>query len=75
MITTKSIVRFAALPILSAGAIGAAALGLAGTASAQGPTGPGHVYRPDTYATPAPDVMPGWHNHHGAWRITDLQDQ
>ena len=77
MIATKGIVRFAVLPILSAGAIGAAALGLAGTAAAQGPTGPGNVYSPDTYATPAQDVIPipGWHNHHGAWRITNLQNQ
>jgi hypothetical protein len=75
MITTKSIVQFAALPILAVGVIGGAALGLAGTASAQGPTGPGNVYSPDTYATPAPDVMPGWHNHHGTWRITTPQNQ
>ncbi|MDV3123976.1 hypothetical protein M1247_03535 [Mycobacterium sp. 21AC1] len=75
MNATNRIVRFAALPILSAGVIGGAALGLAGTAAAQGPVGSGNVYSPDTYATPAPTIMPGWHNHHGPLRIAVLQNR
>ncbi|WKG03156.1 hypothetical protein [Mycolicibacterium sp. HK-90] len=64
-----------ALPILSAGFLGAVALGLAGTAAAQGPQGSGNLYSPDTYATPAPGMKPGWHNHHGPQRVTILQGQ
>jgi hypothetical protein len=62
-----------ALPILSAGIFGAVALGLAGTAAAQGPTGSGNAFSPDTYATPAPSIMPGWHYHHGPQRQLILQ--
>ncbi|OFB40026.1 hypothetical protein BA059_11140 [Mycolicibacterium sp. (ex Dasyatis americana)] len=57
-----------ALPILSAGVFGSVALGLAGTAAAQEPHGPGNQFSPDTYATPAPGMKPGWHNHHGPQR-------
>jgi hypothetical protein len=68
-----------ALPIISAGIIGGAALGLAGTASAstgaQAPSGPGHSYSPNTYAHPAPNAQPGWHNHHGAWHIAVLNNR
>jgi hypothetical protein len=63
-----------ALPILSAGVFGAVALGLAGTAAAQTPQGSGNLYSPDTYATPAPGMKPGWHNHHGPQRITSIYE-
>lgn len=69
------IARIAALPIVSAGIIGGAALGLAGVASAQSPTGPGYVYGPDTFANPAPTQAPGWHNHHGPQSIPHLQNR
>ena len=57
--------------------IGAAALGLAGTATAaatggQSPTGPGNLFSPGTYATPAPIVGPGWYNNHGPAYIAHL---
>jgi hypothetical protein len=66
--------RLLALPILSAGIIGGAALGLAGTANAAAtePTGPGYSYSPGTYAKPAPTQQPGWHNHHGPQHIAGL---
>jgi len=66
-----------ALPIVSAGILGGAALGLAGMANAaatggQAPTGPGYSYSPGTYAKPAPTQQPGWHNHHGPQHIAGL---
>lgn len=66
--------RLLALPLLSAGIIGGAALGLAGTAnaSAQAPTGPGYSYSPTVKAKPAPTQLPGWHNHHGPTHIANL---
>ena len=61
----KTIARIA-LPI----AIGGAALGMAGMASAQtGPVGPGYQYAPGTTAHPAPEATPGWHNHHGVTHV------
>ena len=65
-----NIARYIALPIVSAGIIGGAALGLAGIANAQttttqDSTGTSIVTSPDTYAKPAPNAMPGWRNHHG----------
>ena len=65
-----SIIARIALPIVSAGVLGGAALGLAGMASAQTTTvdhstGTAIVVSPDTYAKPAPTVKPGWHHHHG----------
>ncbi len=65
-----NIVRYIALPIVSAGIIGGAALGLAGMASAattttQDSTGTSIVTSPDTYAKPAPSALPGWRHHHG----------
>jgi len=66
----NNIIARIALPIVSAGVLGGAALGLAGIASAQTTsvetsTGAAIVSKPDTYAHPAPSVMPGWHHHHG----------
>ena len=65
-----NIIARIALPIVSAGIFGAAALGLAGMASAQtttveNSTGTAIVATPDTYAKPAPTSKPGWHNHKG----------
>jgi hypothetical protein len=73
-----TIARLVALPILSAGIIGAAALGFAGMANAATstePTGPGYSYSPDTLAKPAPSATPGWRAHHGVHHIADLQNQ
>jgi hypothetical protein len=69
-----NITRLLALPILFAGLIGGAALGLAGTANAaaQAPTGPGYSYSPTVKAKPAPTQQPGWRNHHGATHIANL---
>jgi hypothetical protein len=55
--------------------LGAAALGLAGTAAAAtstAPQGPGYSYSPGTHAKPAPTAKPGWHNHHGVTHIAQL---
>jgi hypothetical protein len=68
--------RRLALPIITAGIVGAA-LGLAGTATAQTqtPTGPGHSYAPQVEAHPAPSATPGWRAHHGAQHIADRNRQ
>jgi hypothetical protein len=75
--TNNTIARFIALPIVSAGILGGAALGLAGMANAAtptAPTGPGYSYSPSVKAHPAPTAKPGWHNHHGAWHIKALNN-
>jgi hypothetical protein len=66
--------RRIALPVVTAGIIGAGALGLAGLANAAAtePSGPGYSYSPGTYAKPAPSQLPGWHNHHGPTHIAHL---
>ena len=66
----NNIARYIALPIVSAGILGGAALGLAGMANAAVTTvqnGPNVsiVATPDTYARPAPSAIPGWRFHHG----------
>ncbi|KAA0098550.1 hypothetical protein CIW49_11450 [Mycolicibacterium sp. P1-18] len=61
--------------VAAATMIGAAALGLAGAANAatfSSPQGPGNVYSPGTYATPAPTVGPGWYGNHGPAYIAHL---
>jgi hypothetical protein len=71
--TTTRFARYIALPAVSAGILGAAALGLAGMANAGTyPTHdpsprPGLVATPDVYAQPPVLVYPGgqWHRHHG----------
>lgn len=70
-------VRIAAMPIVTAGILGGAALGLAGAASAQtqAPTGPGYSYAPETHATPAATQAPGWHAHHGPQHVAGLQNR
>ena len=75
---TKNIIaRYIALPIVSAGIIGGAALGMAGMANAATSVAsdprPGIVATPDVKAHPAPDAVPGWHNHHGVWHVEALQ--
>lgn len=65
----STIARYLALPLLSAGIIGGAALGLAGAASAAevAPSpGPAIVATPQIHAQPAPEAVPGywWHRHH-----------
>jgi hypothetical protein len=65
-----NIARYIALPVVSAGILGGAALGLAGMASAattatDHSTGTAIVTSPDTYAKPAPSALPGWRHHHG----------
>ena len=63
-----TITRLVALPILSAGIIGAAALGMAGAANAATstqPTGPGYSYAPPVKAKPAPSALPGSAGRHG----------
>jgi hypothetical protein len=52
----RRMTRFIALPIMSAGIIGAAALGMAGMANAAtstAPSGPGYSYAPTVKAKPA----------------------
>jgi hypothetical protein len=73
--TTGRFARYFALPVVSAGIIGAAALGLAGAASAATstqPTGPGYSYAPSVKAQPAAEAQPGWHWHHGVHHLADL---
>jgi hypothetical protein len=69
---TRRFVRYIALPAVSAGILGGAAIGLAGMANAgtysYEPTPrPGIVATPNTIARPPVVVMPGhrWHRHHG----------
>jgi hypothetical protein len=75
MNTTTRFARYFALPIVSAGIIGGAALGLAGAASAATTD----VQQPNTVATPAvkahpaPNAMPGRHWHHGVYHLQDLE--
>jgi len=71
---TNNIARYIALPIVSAGILGGAALGLAGMANAatvttETSTGSAIVASPDTYAKPAPNALPGWRHHHGVGRF------
>jgi hypothetical protein len=70
-----TIIRTLALPIVSAGILAGAALGLAGTAAAQAqaPNGPGYSYAPQTHAAPAATQAPGWQAHHGPERAAILE--
>jgi hypothetical protein len=75
--TKNTIARCLALPIVSAGIFGGAALGLAGTAGAATstqPSGPGYSYAPSVKAKPAPEATPGYRNHKGIWHINALND-
>jgi hypothetical protein len=73
--TSRRFARYFALPIVSAGIIGAAALGLAGTAGAATTDvqQPNIVATPGVQAHPAPDAMPGHIWHHGMWHLADLE--
>jgi hypothetical protein len=59
---TINIARSFALSVVSAGIVGAAALGMAGMASAATqaqPSGPSSFYAPTVKAHPAPEALPG----------------
>ena len=69
---TGRIARYITLPIMSAGIIGAAALGMAGMANASTSTagiGPGYSYSPAVKAVPATQ---GQHRLHGVARVESL---
>ena len=73
----RNFARYIALPVVSAGVIGGAALGLAGMANAattvtQNGGSVSIVTSPDTHARPAPNAIPGWHHHHGVGRLAIL---
>ena len=73
---TTRFARYFALPIVSAGILGGAALGLASTASAasnQDVRPPDVVAIPDTHAQPAPEAMPGARWHRGIYQVGVLQ--
>ena len=73
---TTRFARYFALPIVSAGIIGGAALGLAGAANAANNADvrtPDVVATPDVKAHPAPQAVPGAHWHHGIYHLEDLQ--
>lgn len=70
----RNFTRYIALPVISAGVIGGAALGLAGMANAattitDHSTGSAIVATPAIHARPAPSALPGWRHHHGAHRF------
>jgi hypothetical protein len=75
--STRRIARYFALPVVSAGIIGGAALGMAGMANAStsvpSDPRPGIVAAPEVKAHPAPEATPGWHGHHGVWHLEHLQ--
>jgi hypothetical protein len=62
--------RYVAMPVVFAGIIGGAAIGLAGMANASAvhhpEPRPGIVATPPVTAKPAPNATPGgwWHRHH-----------
>ena len=71
---TARIARYIALPMISAGIIGGAALGMAGMANAatySQPSDP-NFHAPSVTAHPAPNATPGWYNHHGMHHIQNL---
>ena len=75
--TANRITRYIALPAISAGILGGAALGLAGMANAgtytYDPTPrPGIVATPNTIARPPVVVYPGHHWHHGGSFVIDM---
>ncbi|MGV0794811.1 hypothetical protein [Mycolicibacterium sp. XJ1819] len=76
--TTTQTARFAryfALPVMAAGIIGGAALGLAGTASAgtYSQPHPNIVATPQVHAHPAPQALPGTHHHNRIVHLMNLQ--
>ena len=71
---TRSFARYIALPIVSAGIIGGAALGMAGSQRGHPDAAhrPGLPYAPSVKAHSAPEAQPGWHGHHGVNHIEHL---
>ncbi len=73
----RTFARYIALPVVSAGIIGGAALGMAGMANAASsvPSDPqsGIVAAPSVSAHPAPDAQPGARWHHGMHHLAVLQ--
>ena len=70
---TRAFARIA-LPVVSAGLIGGAAIGMAGMANAAtqiDPHGP-NFNTPSMTAHPAPESMPGTHHHHRAEHLQNL---
>ncbi|MDH6247471.1 hypothetical protein [Mycobacterium sp. OTB74] len=69
--------RIFGFSIISAGIVGSAALGLAGTAGAttigEDVRPPHVVATPDTKAQPAPQAIPGARWHHGVYHVTALE--
>jgi hypothetical protein len=66
------IARYIALPVMSAGIIGGAALGMAGMASAAtstAPSGPGYSYAP---TVKAPLAAQGHPHQHGVARVETM---
>jgi hypothetical protein len=66
----NSIIARIALPVVSAGILSGAALGMASMANAtvtttQSGSHTAIVASPDTYAKPAPSAQSGWRFHHG----------
>ena len=73
---TTRFARYFALPIVSAGIIGGAALGLAGAASAADNADvrpPDVVATPDVKAHPAPQAVPGERWRQGVYQVEVLQ--
>ena len=74
--STTRFARYIALPIVSAGIIGGAALGLAGAANAANNADvrpPDIVATPDVKAHPAPQAVPGARWHRGVNQVEVLQ--
>ncbi|RDH77642.1 hypothetical protein DVS77_14800 [Mycolicibacterium moriokaense] len=67
--------RYLVLLTVGGSLIGGAAVGLAGIAGAATTAGPDSGYSaPSVKAHPAPSQKPGWHNHHGVWKVHGLQN-
>jgi hypothetical protein len=73
--TINRFARYIALPAVSAGIVGAAALGMAGAANAAtySTPSPSIVATPDVHAHPAPNAVPGHNWHHGMWKLSTLE--
>ena len=73
---TTRFARYFALPIVAAGIIGGAALGLAGMANAANNADvrpPDVVATPEVQAHPAAEAMPGARWHRGIYQVDVLQ--
>ena len=73
---TTRFAHYFALPIVAAGIIGGAALGLAGAANAANNAdvrSPDIVATPDVKAHPAPQAVPGARWHRGIYQVEVLQ--